>query len=126
MLAALVAFGLAFLPDDNSIKTVDPAQSSSLFPASKPDVGTDELPILFNGPAALPDPAEGLDRPELIGIAGRLPDDAQVLLRMPEGNTQSIAIGGQLDGWTLKSIAADRAVFEKNGEQMVLTIAPLP
>lgn len=126
VLMALSAFCLAFLPNHGAKPSADPAPSIPLFPSSKPDMGAVEFPVLFNGPASVPDTADDLDRPELIGIAGRLPDDAQVLLRMPEGNTQSVAIGGKLDGWILKSIAADRAVFEKDGEQMVLTIAPLP
>lgn len=126
MLAALAALGLAFLPNQSEKPSVDPAPSIQRFPASKPDMAAVEFPDLFNGPAALPDTADSLDRPELIGVAGRLPDDAQILLRMPEGNTQTVAIGGNLKGWTLKSIAADRAVLEKDGEQIVLTIAPLP
>lgn len=66
------------------------------------------------------------DQPELIGIAGRLPDDVEALLRMPEGGTRSVRIGESVGDWRLVSAAADRAVFSDNGRQIVLTLGPLP
>lgn len=66
------------------------------------------------------------DRLILIGIAGRLPNDVEVLLRLPEGATRTVRIGDTVDGWTLRTVAPDRAVFERGGRQEVLTIAPAP
>ena len=64
--------------------------------------------------------------PRLIGIAGRLPDDAEVLLRMPDGGTTSLRIGESANGWRLVSIAADRAVFADRERRIVLTMGPMP
>lgn len=51
--------------------------------------------------------------PELIGIAGRLPDDAVALVRLPDGATRDLRIGESINGWRLISIAADRAGFAR-------------
>jgi hypothetical protein len=53
-----------------------------------------------------------------------MPDDVEVLLRLPDGMTRSARIGDTVEGWTLRSVAPDRAVFERGGRQEVLTIAP--
>ena len=60
--------------------------------------------------------------PELVGVAGRLPDDMEALVRNLEGRTAALRVGGSAMGWTLVSIAADRVVFEKDGHQLVLTL----
>ena len=62
------------------------------------------------------------DRLELIGIIGRLPDDVEVLLRMAEGGSQAVKVGGSVGGYTLKSVAPNRAVFLKDGREILLTI----
>ncbi|MGB3738700.1 MAG: hypothetical protein WA948_05035 [Pontixanthobacter sp.] len=64
--------------------------------------------------------------PRLIGIAGRLPDDAEVLLRMADGRTTSLRIGESANGWRLVSIASDRAVFSDRERRIVLTMGPMP
>ncbi len=89
--------------------------------------GISELPALFAEKSVEPDadrlPNSDLaeiERPQLIGIAGRLPDDAEVLLRLPEGKSVSLRLGEEVEGYVLKSIAADRVVFIKNGREILL------
>ncbi|OBX19815.1 hypothetical protein A9995_04450 [Erythrobacter sp. QSSC1-22B] len=65
-------------------------------------------------------------QPELIGIAGRLPDDVEVMLRMSDGQTRTIGLGENAGEWRLDSAQADRAVFSAGGRQIILTLGPLP
>lgn len=96
-------------------------------PAMAGDVGVEELPEFFTrespGTTLL---GEDDIQPELIGIAGRLPDDVEVMLRMPDGRTRSIRLGEIAGDWRLVSAQADRAVFSAGGRQVILTLAPLP
>ena len=55
--------------------------------------------------------------PELVGIAGRLPNDAVALVRLPDGATRDLRIGESANGWRLTSLAADRAGFAKGNQQ---------
>lgn len=79
-------------------------------------------PIEASGTPGLVDEAAALDAPELLGLAGRLPDDVEVLVRNAEGGTSALRVGDSLLGWTLVSVAADRAVFERDGRQAVRTL----
>ncbi|NTZ42461.1 hypothetical protein G7A66_05040 [Altererythrobacter sp. SALINAS58] len=60
--------------------------------------------------------------PTLIGIVGRLPDDAEVLLRLVDGSTATLAVGEDAAGLRLQSVGADRAVFARGGRRIVLTM----
>jgi hypothetical protein len=55
--------------------------------------------------------------PELVGIAGRLPNDAVALVRLPDGATRDIRIGEIANGWRLATIASDRVGFTKGTRQ---------
>ena len=101
---------------------------SASAPLAGPVRNIERIPTLFEPPmemideaidgAAIADPS----RPQLIGIAGRLPDDAEVLLRLPDGGSTAIGIGESVQGYVLKSVAADRAVFVKDGREVLLTM----
>lgn len=60
--------------------------------------------------------------PEMIGIAGRLPDDVEVLIRLPDGRTDALRRGESAGGWTLNSATVDRAVFERAGVRSVVLL----
>lgn len=60
--------------------------------------------------------------PEMIGVAGRLPDDIEVLVRMPDGSSATLRQGQVAAGWVLVSAAIDRAVFERAGERRVAVL----
>ncbi len=58
------------------------------------------------------------DGPELVGIVGRLPDDAVALVRRADGRTRSLRLGEATDGWTLASLSADAAAFTRGAERL--------
>jgi hypothetical protein len=60
--------------------------------------------------------------PELIGIAGRLPDDAIALVRLPDGATRDLRIGQSANGWRLATIAFDRISLVKGAKQRELVL----
>lgn len=63
------------------------------------------------------------DAPSLIGIVGRLGEDAVALVRTAEGTTRSLRIGDSVDGWNLASLAIDAAFFTRGTERARV---PLP
>ncbi len=85
--------------------------------ASHPELA--RLPPLFGGSTLSSEP-----HPHLLGIAGRLPDDAEALVRIGPGKSQSFRLGGTVLGWTLVSIAADRVTFERAGERYEAVLKP--
>ena len=102
------------------------AMSQPLVPQSIPVARATPEATAIGALFAMAEPAADLsDRPALVGIAGRLPDDAEAIVRTPEGQTKVIRRGDTAIGWTLIAIAADRAVFAKGGEQHVSTLAPI-
>ena len=70
-------------------------------------------PLFSIGPASTA--SEG---PQLVGIVGRLPDDAVALVRQTDGRTKSLRPGEAIDGWTLASLAADAAAFTRGAERL--------
>lgn len=124
--SAAVALTLIALPQPVA-KDAPASAAVQRLPIGPAVSGIAEMPTLFAGALAVSVATEqDSDLPALIGIAGRLPDDAEVLLRLPDGTTRSARIGESVEGWTLRSVAPDRAVFEQGGRQEVLVIAPLP
>lgn len=62
--------------------------------------------------------------PELIGIAGRLPDDAVAMLRFGDGTTRSLSRGAQAGGWRVLAIAADRVRLAHDGREQIAVLPP--
>jgi hypothetical protein len=56
--------------------------------------------------------------PELLGIAGRLPDDAVALVRDGTGRSRALALGEVASGWRLAALAADAVLFVKGSERV--------
>lgn len=86
---------------------LDAAFERPLFVASAP------VPVAEPDAAA----ADGFDRPELVGIAGRLNRDAVALVRSADGGTRTLSVGDSVDGWRLESLAIDAALFVRGGER---------
>ena len=63
------------------------------------------------------------DAPALVGIVGRLDQDAVALVRAADGTTRTLKIGESMDGWTLASLAIDAAFFTRGTERVRV---PLP
>ncbi|RZM11339.1 MAG: hypothetical protein EOP68_04065 [Sphingomonas sp.] len=53
----------------------------------------------------------------MLGIIGRLNDDAVALVRTADG-TRALKIGDSVDGWSLASLAADAAFFTRGAERV--------
>jgi hypothetical protein len=62
--------------------------------------------------------------PELVGIAGRIPDDAVAMLRLASGTTLALGRGATADGWRITAIAADRVTLVKDGRVHVAVLPP--
>lgn len=75
---------------------------------------------LFAGAAAEEVPA---DAPQLMGIVGRLGDDAVALVRGADGASRTLRIGESVDGWQLVSLAIDAAFFTRGNQRVRV---PLP
>jgi len=73
-------------------------------------------------PAGAP---EAADAPKLIGIAGRLPNDAVAMVRAADGTTRVLAVGQSHDGWTLATLSPDAALFTRGGRR-VRSFLPAP
>ncbi len=58
------------------------------------------------------------DAPSLVGIVGRLGDDAVALVRTADGTTRTLRIGESVDGWSLASLAIDAAFFTRGTERV--------
>jgi hypothetical protein len=64
-----------------------------------------------------------LDAPQLIGIVGRLDQDAVAMVKSGDGATRTLRIGESVDGWTLASLAIDAAFFTRGADRVRV---PLP
>lgn len=94
-------------------------------PLAAPEPGVVKLAPLF---APQNEAASASDQfvPELLGIAGRLPDDAEAMLRTASGKSERLRIGGSAAGWTVVAIAADSVTFEREGIHKVVRLKPAP
>ncbi len=110
----------AIIPDQGMAVPGDTPAAALAVPAKR----IANLPPIFMGTiAATADSVSDAVEPQLIGIAGRLPDDVEVLLRMADGTTRSLRIGESAGGWSLVSAKMDSAVFTDNQRRIVLTMA---
>lgn len=63
------------------------------------------------------EPTAPADAPALVGIVGRLNQDAVALVRTADGSTRSLKPGESVDGWRLASLAIDAAFFTRGNEK---------
>lgn len=78
---------------------------------------------LFGGAPAEAAEIAPQDAPELVGIVGRLDQDAVAMVRTADGTTRTLKIGESVDGWLLASLAIDAAFFTRGTERVRV---PLP
>lgn len=123
--AALFALAMpvALLMPDTGVPASAASNSDApLEAAPPPAVGALYERALFAAPseqaAALPD-----DAPGLVGIVGRLGEDAVALVRSADGSTRTLRIGESVDGWQLASLAIDAAFFTRGAQRVRV---PLP
>jgi len=60
-----------------------------------------------------------LDRLALIGISGTQ-GAPRALIRMPQGDTQTVKVGDTIRGGIIEAIDADQLVLSRNGTQQVM------
>ncbi|RYY29435.1 MAG: hypothetical protein EOP62_00935 [Sphingomonadales bacterium] len=121
--AVAVAIPLALLLPGKAEKA--PAPTPALSPiaaAAAPPLAAVYERALFGTitPAESDAPA---DAPALIGVVGRLGEDAVALVRTAEGTTRALRIGDSVDGWSLASLSIDAAFFTRGTERVRV---PLP
>ena len=102
------------------------ADSGDAAPVRIPTSGAANLPLVFertvDDPNGLAEGLAGVVPLQLIGIAGRLPDDVEVLVRLPDGTSVTLQPGEGVSGWELVSASADRAVFARGAQRQVVLI----
>jgi hypothetical protein len=82
-----------------------------------------ERPLFAAAPDAPLDDTVPGDAPELIGIVGRLDQDAVALVRGADGASRTLKVGESVDGWRLEALALDAASFIRGNERRRV---PLP
>lgn len=126
-LGAAVAFGL--LMPLALLLPATPEKSRPVEPVAAPIVANAppalgaayERPLFAAAPGQ--QDAAPADAPALVGVVGRLGNDAVALVRTGEGNTRTLRIGESVDGWSLASLAIDAAYFTRGKERVRV---PLP
>jgi hypothetical protein len=95
--------------------TTAPAQPSLGAPPEAPPLAAAFTRPMF---AANTDAAPSApDAPALVGVVGRLMQDAVALVRTADGTTRTLAPGESVDGWRLESLAADAAYFTRGNQR---------
>jgi hypothetical protein len=115
-LAVAVAMPAILLPSGAAPQAAPPAAPQP--PLSAPPQPT--LAAVFARPLFAGAPAAELphDAPALVGIVGRLDQDAVAMVQTSDGATRTLHIGESIDGWRLASLAIDAASFTRGSEQV--------
>lgn len=96
-----------------------PATVPPLPPLAAPSEAS-PLAAAFTRPlfaASAGDTTAAPDAPALVGVVGRLNQDAVALVRTADGNTRTLAPGESVDGWRLESLAADAGYFTRGNQR---------
>jgi hypothetical protein len=92
------------------------------YPLAAPDPRLAGLPPLMARPAASrPSPLADAP-PRLLGIAGRLPGDAEVLVRLGTGETRTIGLDEEAQGWRAVAVTAQSVTFERDGRRETIVL----
>ena len=119
-----VAMPLILLPPRLPVEASPPAAAPPPLSAPpQPALAAAFVRPLFDGAPATAPEAQPQDAPELVGIVGRLDQDAVALVRTADGATRTLRIGESVDGWRLASLAIDAAFFTRGTERFRV---PLP
>ena len=112
LLAAAIVFGLSGAPAPRA--ELADAQAGVRFdtPASSAPRSAEKIAATATAAAGPATPAPFV----LIGIAGRLPGEAEVLVRAAWGETTVMRVGDSFMGWTLNHVAADRITVQARGQ----------
>lgn len=108
------------------------AAAGPIRPATAPPLDAALARPLFTESASISevvadDPGESAlasDAPELVGVVGRLPDDAVAMVRAADGRTRTLRAGDSIDGWRLSALSIDAAFFTRGNERVRLGLPP--
>lgn len=114
---------LLLMPGANKPLTARPASEPALAaPPQAPLAAAFDRSLFGNAPAETEDaPA---DAPQLVGIVGRLDQDAVAMVRTADGTTRTLRIGESVDGWKLESLAIDAGFFTRGTERQRVPLPP--
>lgn len=125
--AALFAIALPLLalrsgPEAQS-RVAPPALKPLAAPARPPLAEAYRRPLFAATALAASEAPPPADAPQLVGIVGRLNQDAVALVRIADGSTRTLSVGESVDGWQLGALAIDAAFFVRGSERVRV---PLP
>lgn len=122
---ALAAIGVALVGHKMPSRRVIPRVRVVQLQLPAPNPALAGLPPLFTDGNGLTGSRDS-SLPEVIGVAGRLPDDAEALVRIAPNRSRTVRTGGSVLGWTVIAIAADSVTFERDGLRQVVRLKPTP
>jgi hypothetical protein len=93
-----------------------PAPGETVLPVTAPDAEPSRR--LFLDPLSPAQAAQAEDAPQLVGVVGRLPDNAIAMVRSRDGKTATLAPGQSHEGWTLLTLSTDAALFAKGDRRV--------
>lgn len=114
---------LLLMPGADKAPTTRPASQPALAaPPQAPLAAAFDRTLFGNAPAETADAP--VDAPALVGIVGRLDQDAVAMVRTAGGTTRTLRIGESVDGWKLESLAIDAAFFTRGTERQRVPLPP--
>ncbi|NML05663.1 hypothetical protein [Sphingomonas sp. G-3-2-10] len=122
--AVAVAMPLALLqPGAQPVADAPAATQQPIAPPPQPALSSAFERTLFGSSPAAADESAPQDAPALIGIVGRLDQDAVALVRTADGTSRTLAVGASVDGWKLESLSIDAGYFTRGAQRVRV---PLP
>lgn len=124
--SALVAVALPLIllqPGAQPIADAPIAAQQPIAPPPQPAPSSAFERTLFAAVPAAADESALQDAPALIGIVGRLDQDAVALVRTADGTSRTLAVGASVDGWKLESLSIDAGYFTRGAQRVRV---PLP
>ncbi len=119
-----VAMPLALvLPGDRQAEAPRRQSTAPIAAPPAPALSSAYERTLFAAPAGLATEGAPQDAPALVGIVGRLDQDAVALVKTAEGSTRTLAVGASVDGWKLESLSIDAGYFTRGAQRVRV---PLP
>jgi hypothetical protein len=124
--SGLVAVALPLIllqPGAQPVADAPIAAQQPIAPPPQPALSSAFERTLFAAVPAAADESAPQDAPALIGIVGRLDQDAVALVRTADGTSRTLAVGASVDGWKLESLSIDAGYFTRGAQRVRV---PLP
>lgn len=123
--AAVIVPAVLLWPERVALPPYDQPAAARMAPAEAPPLKAALSRSLFGPMFDAPGEAAEIEgAPQLVGIAGRLPDDAVALVRGYDGRTNALRVGDSAEGWRLSALAIDAAFFTRGDERVRVGLPP--